>query len=164
MSLTLLLHLSLLSSLHSLQSTSGVAVFEITQDASLWQNKLTKLDAYVGELKTDNVLLAGLVFLTPDKFQAVKQNVSKFANLKPLHDQGHFFYVLCDQTFVKATHSQTSSNSRDLRALSTFTVEFAEALFSIVPSPTLSAVPSTPVSLSTTSPPAVPSHAASTTR
>lgn len=53
-------------------SRSGHAVFEIVRDDSLWRTKLAKLNEYVGELK--DVLMAGVVFVTAAKFQAVREH------------------------------------------------------------------------------------------
>jgi hypothetical protein len=97
-------------------------IFEFSQDVSKWREKLQQLEQYVSALPPNHpVRIVGVAFPSAAKFAAIQNELNRqnnnFPSLTTLHEEGRFFYLLCDETFVKSTHSKVSSSSQQVKRL-----------------------------------------------
>lgn len=51
----------------------------------------------------------------------------EYAAIGRLHQEGLFYYLLCEKTFVEGSHSDISSNTRHIKSMEALLVAMAEA-------------------------------------
>lgn len=120
-------------------------LFEYTVDDKKWVDKMSQVEDYLEYILishehldkvniSDIVVMAGLVFPSTRKFAAIRGELNqkkeplRFPLIAELNSRGHFFFLVCDDTFVKGAASEISSNSQDIQGIRNVIMLIAEVL------------------------------------